>query len=103
MSTHETVLVQVWVDVDKGIAEEVQLLNRQPNVRTFASCQGGLSHGPYVLVGWKNDAAFDWLSGRGFIGKIDAMEVPADRTEGQGYLLVGARQGTCADMGGEAA
>jgi hypothetical protein len=54
--------VQVWVDVDEGIADLVIRLNSIPGVRTRRSCQGvphgtdgtfchGIfHHGPYVVV-----------------------------------------------------
>lgn len=54
---HRTVPVQVWVDVDDGIADFVRFLNTLPGVRTHASCQGGLTYGPQVMVTWENDAA----------------------------------------------
>jgi hypothetical protein len=54
--------VQVWVDVDEGIADLVIRLNSIPGVRTRRSCQGvphgtdgtfchgSFHHGPYVVV-----------------------------------------------------
>jgi len=56
----ETVPVQVWIDVDPGIAELVKYLNTIPTVRTLASCQGTLGeggaepYGPYVMVTCKD-------------------------------------------------
>ena len=56
---HKTVPIQVWVDVDEGIAETVKYLNTIPGVRTYASCQGTLGeggpepYGPQVMVSWK--------------------------------------------------
>lgn len=35
-----TIPVQVTVDIDRGIAPLVQVLNRIPGVRTYASCEG---------------------------------------------------------------
>ena len=55
--------MQVWVDVDVGIADCVRSLNSIPGVRTHASCQGTLGEGgpaPYraqVMVTWEDDAA----------------------------------------------
>jgi len=55
---HETTPVQVWVNVDVGIADLVRYLNTIPGVRTTASCQGTLGEGgphPYpahVDVTW---------------------------------------------------
>ena len=54
----KTVPVQVWVDVDEGIAETVKYLNTIPGVRTYASCQGTIGeggaepYGPQVMVSW---------------------------------------------------
>jgi hypothetical protein len=59
---HRTVPVQVWVDVDEGIAELVRHLNTMPGIRTHASCQGGHSYGPQVMVTWADDAALALLS-----------------------------------------
>ena len=55
---HKTRPVQVWVDVDEGIATSVEYLNAIPGVRTFASCQGTISEGgpePYkaqIMAYW---------------------------------------------------
>ena len=55
---HETVPVQVWADIDTGIAEMVRYLNTLPGLRTDASCQGTIGEGgpnPYraqVLAHW---------------------------------------------------
>jgi hypothetical protein len=43
--THETRPVQVWADVDIGIADTVAYLNTIPGVRTYASCQGTIGEG----------------------------------------------------------
>ena len=59
---HKTRPLQIWVDVDEGIARAVEYLNRIPGVRTFASCQGTIGEGgaePYrahVLAYWPEDA-----------------------------------------------
>lgn len=37
---HKTKLIQVWIEVDLGIADLVGYLNTIPGVRTHASCQG---------------------------------------------------------------
>lgn len=52
MIIHDTVPVQVWVEVDTGVADMVRDLNAIPGVRTFASCQGGNTYGPYVMTYW---------------------------------------------------
>jgi hypothetical protein len=55
---HETYPVQVWADIDVGIAGLVGYLNGIPGVRTTASCQGTIGeggaepHGPYVMAHW---------------------------------------------------
>lgn len=64
---HETVPIQVWVDVDKGIVDLVLYLNTIEGVRTHASCQGTIGEGgpnPYraqVLVTWENAAILERL------------------------------------------
>lgn len=60
---HKTVALQVWVDVDEGVADVVRHLNTMEGVRTHASCEGtpcllypgGLTC--YVQVTWADDAA----------------------------------------------
>ena len=60
---HETIPVQVWADVDVGVADLVRRLNAIPGVRTHASCQGTIGEGgaePYeahVMVSWWTDEA----------------------------------------------
>lgn len=55
---HKTRPIQVWADVDEGIADEVEYLNTIPGVRTFTSCQGTIGecgpepHGPYIQATW---------------------------------------------------
>lgn len=59
---HATVPIQVWVDVDVGIANVVRYLNSIPGVRTMASCQGSIDdmgaepYGPYVMARWAPEA-----------------------------------------------
>jgi len=59
---HDTVPIQVWVDVDIGIADAVRYLNTVPGVRTIASCQGTIGEGgpnPYrahIMAEWTDDA-----------------------------------------------
>ncbi len=61
---HKTVPVQVWADVDEGIADTVCYLNTIPGVRTQASCQGTIGEGganPYraqVMVTWADAETF---------------------------------------------
>ena len=45
---HKTRPVQVWVDIDLGIAEMVVYLNIIPGVRTHPSCQGTIGKKGYV-------------------------------------------------------
>ena len=58
---HATRPVQVWADIDLGIAEMVVYLNTIEGVRTLASCQGTLGEGgpnPYrahVMAAWPKE------------------------------------------------
>ena len=57
---HVTVAVQVWADIDVGIADFVRELNDIPDVRTHACCQGAAGdggYGPYVMVSWHTPEA----------------------------------------------
>lgn len=54
---HKTIPIQVWVDIDEGIAEDVVWLNSLAGVRTFASCQGTIGEGgadpyPAEIMAW---------------------------------------------------
>ena len=75
---HETVPIQVWADVDKGIVDAVRALNEISGVRTFASCQGTIDEGgpepykPYVMVGWADETARRQIEA--LCGPIDALE-----------------------------
>lgn len=68
MSEHSTIPVQVWVDVDIGIADFVRELNLIPGIRTHASCQGTIGeggsapYGPQVMVTWQDAAALGRLA-----------------------------------------
>lgn len=59
---HETVPIQVWVDVDIGIADAVRYLNTIPGIRTIASYKGTIGEGgphPYrahVMADWTDEA-----------------------------------------------
>lgn len=59
---HKTIPIQVWVDVDEGIADFVKYLNTIPGIRTNASCQGTIGEGgphPYraqVMATWTDEA-----------------------------------------------
>jgi hypothetical protein len=61
---HRQIAIQVWVDVDEGIADTVLYLNSIPGIRTLASCQGTLGEGgprpyrPQVMVTWSTLEAF---------------------------------------------
>lgn len=65
--THKTIPVQVWADVDEGIADVVRYLNTIEGVRTQASCQGTIGEGgpnPYraqVMVTWETPETFTRL------------------------------------------
>ena len=65
---HKTIPVQVWADVDEGIAPLVKYLNTIPDIRTHASCQGTIGEGgpePYraqVLVSYNTEEAKERLS-----------------------------------------
>lgn len=67
MTIHTTIPVQVWVDVDNGIADIVKHLQKIPGVRTHASCQGTIGEGgaapyePYVEVSWADQPTRDIL------------------------------------------
>ena len=62
MNNHKTRPVQVWTDVDEGIADMVIYLNTIEGVRTIASCQGTVGQGgpsPYrqqVMATWTPEA-----------------------------------------------
>lgn len=64
---HQTIPVQVWVDVDIGIADVVRYLNTIPGVRTHASCQGTIGEGgsaPYraqVMLTWADESTLKRL------------------------------------------
>lgn len=59
---HTTRPIQVWVDVDEGIADMVAYLNTIPGVRTHTSCQGTIGeggphpYGPFVQCTWDEAA-----------------------------------------------
>jgi len=59
---HKQRTIQVWVDVDDGIADAVIYLNTISGVRTLASCQGTIGEGgpnPYraqVMATWPSEA-----------------------------------------------
>ncbi len=52
---HRTVPVQVWADIDEGIADLVRYLNTIPGVRTDASCEGTPKYKPYVMARWPEE------------------------------------------------
>jgi hypothetical protein len=59
---HPTKRIQVWADVDIGIADLVEYLNTIPGVTTHASCQGTIGEGgphpyrPQVMCTWTPEA-----------------------------------------------
>jgi len=60
---HKTVPIQVWADIDEGIAPLVKYLNTIPGIRTHASCQGTIGeggaepYGPQVMVSYQSHEA----------------------------------------------
>ena len=64
---HKTMPVQVWADVDEGIAPLVIALNKIPGIRTHSSCQGMIGEGgaepykPYVRVTWEDETSLRHL------------------------------------------
>lgn len=64
---HRTIPIQVWVDVDVGIADVVRYLNAIEGVRTHSSCQGTIGEGgpaPYpaeVEISWSDEATLHRL------------------------------------------
>lgn len=67
---HQTVPVQVWVNVDIGIADIVRELQEIPGVRTWSSCQGTIGEGglepyrAYVRLFWPDAATLALLQSR---------------------------------------
>jgi hypothetical protein len=65
-TSHQTIPIRVWVDVDVGIAAMVRYLNSIPGVRIHASCQGTTREGgpapyrPQVMATW-TDEVFERL------------------------------------------
>ena len=70
---HETVPMQVWADIDVGVAEMVKYLNTIPGVRTYAACQGGESYRPYVMVSWPDEATLTRLSSEFDFEDVDML------------------------------
>ena len=66
---HPTRRIQVWADIDEGIADFVTWLNTIPGVTTHASCQGTIGEGGpnpyrgYAMAHW-TDEAFSALQGK---------------------------------------
>lgn len=65
---HDTIPLQVWVDVDAGIAEDVRWLN-DFGIRTLTSCEGGKTYRPYVMVELNGSALPDAVLARYEIGE----------------------------------
>lgn len=91
---HKSVPVQVWADVDEGIAESVAHLNTIPGVRTFASCQGTIGeqgaspYEPQILV-WAEGEALEEVKksyriGEGGEGSFYVHPMPNNPTEPKG-------------------
>lgn len=56
---HNTMPLQVWVDIDVDVADLVARLNTIPGVRTYSSCRGSMDEPEaiepfpaYVSVSW---------------------------------------------------
>lgn len=96
---HDTRPIQVWVDVDLGIADVVIYLNTIPGVRTLASCQGTIGEGgpdpyrPQVMATW-TDEAFARLS-----AEFD-ISYPSEGCVNWGYLHPKAEAPVCGTCGG---
>ena len=79
---HRTRPVQVWTDVDEGIADMVEYLNTIDGVRTLASCQGTIGEGgpnpyrPQVMASWTVEV----------FERLQAEFDVAQLGEGWGYL-----------------
>lgn len=86
---HQTVPIQVWADIDAGIADFVRHLNTIPGVRTHSCCQGTLGEGgaepyaAYVGVSWWNEDARDALAVYGLKveGECHGTVYPAEATD----------------------
>lgn len=83
---HQTMPVQVWIDVDFWIAELVSELNIIPGVRTHASCQGGRTYGPYVMVSWADESVFEGLRNNYALKTLADREKDAVASDGVAYL-----------------
>ena len=81
-SGHVTVPVQVWVDVDEGIADFVRRLQLLPGIRTHTSCQGSRTYGPYVMASWIVDARAE-LEREGCTFDVEGVD---DGFDGWGYI-----------------
>lgn len=94
MPDHKQVPLQVWVDIDEGIADMVAYLNTIDGVRTHASCQGTIGEGgpaPYraqVLVGWSCHEAYERLH-----AEFDMSLEGWTWTEASGCCYVHPREG----------
>ena len=72
----DTEPMQVWVDVDRGIAPLVRVLNRMPSIRTWASCEGYRES--------KRDT-------RGYVGIEPSPVPPSDLTRDDRWAAITAR------------
>jgi hypothetical protein len=86
---HQTVAIQVWADVDGGIADTVAYLNTIEGVRTHASCEGTIGEGgpepyrAYVMASWPPEVA-------------DRLKAEFDVTEeGENWGRLEPRDPTC--------
>jgi hypothetical protein len=88
---HKTQPLQIWVDVDEGIAGAVAFLNTLPGVRTFGSCQGTIGEGgaepyrPHVLAYFPRDTK----------AKIEEYFEIGDGGEGSKILYLKSEMAQC--------
>jgi hypothetical protein len=94
---HITVPVQVWADIDTGIAGMVRYLNTIPGVRTEASCQGTIGEGgpapyrAYAMVRWQDDA-----TGQRLLAEFDHSETEPGENIPQHWCYLHPREGWAA-------
>jgi hypothetical protein len=94
MKVHETRPILVWADVDVGIADLVEHLQRFAGVRTLTSCQGTVDEGGaepyagYVRITWRDDKVLAKLK------RLFDVEV-----EGECYGMLRLKPGTAYKVG----
>lgn len=75
------------MDADRHIAPLVEYLNTITDVRTFASCEGGICYGPQVMVSWLSPEAFDFLAANYYLGNIETGEPVNYGRESCAYIM----------------